>query len=150
MKKNKLSTKKITSSNTKRLYLGGLLALVFVFAGTSVYMYRKYSQLKNNPNASQEAATTKANTIRDKAAKLISVPSDETPTLATVTEKEKLKDQPFFKDAENGDVILIFPQAKKAYIYREREDKLINVGPIAITSDGEAAPEGTTNSTPQQ
>ena len=73
----------------------------------------------------------------------MSVPADETPTLASVTDKTKLKDQPFFKDAENGDQILIFPQAKKAIIYRESTNKLINVGPIAITTDT-AAKQGTT------
>jgi hypothetical protein len=74
------------------------------------------------------------------------VPKDETPTLATVTDKTKLKDQPFFKDAENGDQILIFPQAKKAIIYREKENRLINVGPIAITSDKATTQQTTTDS----
>ncbi len=114
--------------------------------GAAGYMYSQYQTLKNDPNASQKAQADKAAAIKAKVSKLISVPADETPTLATVTDKEKLKDQPFFKDAQNGDQILIFPQAKKAIIYREKENRLINVGPIAITSDKATTQQTTTDS----
>ena len=128
--------------------VGRIWAIVFaltttVALGAAGYLYWQNDQLRNNPKTSQEAATTKASNIKAKVAKLMSVPADETPTLASVTDKTKLKDQPFFKDAENGDQILIFPQAKKAIIYRESTNKLINVGPIAITTDT-AAKQGTT------
>ena len=128
--------------------VGRTWAIVFaltttVALGAAGYLYWQIDQLRNNPKTSQEAATTKASNIKAKVAKLMSVPADETPTLASVTDKTKLKDQPFFKDAENGDQILIFPQAKKAIIYRESTNKLINVGPIAITTDT-AAKQGTT------
>ena len=118
-----------------KLVVAILALLVVVGFGAAGYTYWQYSQLKNDPKASQKASDAKVSAIKAKVAKLISIPADETPTLASVTDKTKLKDQPFFKDAENGDQILIFPQAKKAVIYRESENKLINVGPIAITSD---------------
>lgn len=122
------------------LILTGILVALAIFGfGAAGYMYLEYTALRDNPNASQEAATNKANEMKDKVSKLINVPADETPTLATVSDKEKLKDQAFFENAENGDTILLFPQAKKAYIYRENENKLINVGPIAITSDSSAS-----------
>lgn len=112
-----------------------LVILVISGFGAAAYMYQQNQDIKNNPPTAQQSQTDRAAAVKAKVAKLISVPADETPTLATVTDKEKLKDQPFFKDAQNGDQILIFPQAKKAIIYRENENKLINVGPIAITSD---------------
>ena len=118
------------------------VALVAAIAG-GVFIYMKYNDLKNNPDASQQAADSQATQLKEKVSKLISVPADETPVVATVTDKEKLKDQPFFADAENGDYILMFPSAKKAYIYREKETKLINVGPIAITSDGTTKTDST-------
>lgn len=106
--------------------------------GLGIYLYMQNQDLRNNPESSQQAQQDKANKMKDKVAKLIEVPTDETPTLATVTDADKLKDQPFFQGAQNDDVILLFPQAKRAIIYRESENKLINVGPIAITSDSSA------------
>ena len=124
-------------TKTKKNYLLPGLSILIALAGlgTAGYFYMQNQELRNNPQVSQEAQKNRAAEIKAKVAKLISVPADETPTLASVTDKEKLKDQPFFKDAQDGDQILIFPQAKKAIIYRESENRLINVGPIAITSD---------------
>lgn len=110
--------------------------MVLVLAGFAAtgYLLWQNNRLQSDPNSLQKAQTNQANALKDKVSKLISVPN-ETPIVATVSDKEKLKDQPFFADAQNGDYILMFPQAKKAYIYREKDNKLINVGPIAITSD---------------
>lgn len=133
--------------NKKKLTYGLLALLVLAGFGTSAYLYGQIQILKNDPKTLQEAQKSKVNAIKDKVAKLISVPAEETPILATVDDKEKLKDQPFFKDAQNGDYILMFAQSKKAIIYRESENKLVNVGPIAITSDTNAqtqTPAGTT------
>lgn len=120
-----------------------VVLVLLVIAGfcAAGYFYVKAEEYRTDPQASQQAQKNRAGEVKEKVGKLISVPEDETPTLATVTDKDKLKDQPFFKDAQDGDVILIFPQAKKAIIYREDENRLINVGPIAITSDTQ---QGTT------
>lgn len=135
--KSKKSAKK---KNLVFIILAVLLALSFVAVG---YLFWQNQQLRNDPQTTQKAQENQANALKDKVGKLISVPN-ETPIVATVSDKEKLKDQPFFADAQNGDYILMFPQAKKAYIYREKENKLINVGPIAITSDTTQTPAGTT------
>lgn len=139
---------KLKFSRPKRGQVVTSILVVLALAGFAAagYMYSQYTTLKNDPQASQKAQADKTNALKEKIGKLISVPKDETPTLATVTDKTKLKDQPFFKDAENGDQILIFPQAKKAIIYREKENRLINVGPIAITSDKATTQQTTTDS----
>ena len=58
------------------------------------------------------------------------LPTDETPTIATIADKDKLKDQPFFSKAENGDKILAFNKAMLAILYRPSVNKIINVAPI--------------------
>lgn len=115
------------------------LVLLVLVAGaglaTAGYLYAQNQQLKNNPQTAQDANKARVAELKEKVGKRMALPADETPVLATVTDKTKLKDQPFFKDAENEDVILIFPQAKKAIVYREKTDFIVNSGPIAITSD---------------
>lgn len=70
----------------------------------------------------------------EKVAKQVDIP-DEIPTIATIKDITKLTTQPFFKDAQNGDKVLIFTEARKAVIYRESTDKVINSGPIGVTDD---------------
>ena len=118
------------------------LALVFavlavIAIGAASYLYLQNQKLQN-PEAMRQAQASRVLEVKDKISRLMTLPSDETPTLMTVTDKDKLKSQAFFKDAENGDLLLIFPQAKKAIIYRESENKIINAGPIAISTDAQS------------
>lgn len=69
------------------------------------------------------------------AAKQIALPSDEQPLLATVSDKNELQNQDFFKQAENGDKILLFPKHKKAFLYRPSMDRVLAQAPL-IYQDG--------------
>ena len=62
-------------------------------------------------------------------AKLISLPN-ETPQTAVVSDVEKISDQPFFKNAQNGDVVFIYQASRKSILYRPSENKIIEVGTI--------------------
>ncbi len=111
------------------IILIGLGIVILALGIVAFYFYNQYQQIKKNPNA---VAKQETDALVDQVGKLIELPKDETPTVATVLDKEKLKDQPFFANANNGDKILIYTKAKKAIIFRPKENKLINVGPIAI------------------
>lgn len=125
MKKFRFSVRKI---------LAVVFVIVFVAAlGAAGYFYKQAQDLRN-PEGQQKAAEQAATELKQKVAKLTLLPG-ETPTVATVQDISKLKDQPFFKDAKNGDKILIFTATKKAIVYRESENLIINSGPIAVTSD---------------
>lgn len=109
------------------LLIGAVLALI-----PSYYFYTKYQEsqkLLKNPQqaARQEVASTVA-----KLAKLMVLPKDETPTIATVTDRNKLKEQPFFAKSQNGDKVILYIKAKKAILFREKENKIIEVAPINI------------------
>lgn len=67
----------------------------------------------------------------DKVGKLVILP-DEEPTIATVTDPDKLSDQAFFSSAKTGDKVLIFTNAKKAILYRPEQNKIIEVAPVNI------------------
>jgi hypothetical protein len=70
---------------------------------------------------------------------LITLPEGETPTVASVADLDKLRDQPFFAYAEVGDRVLIYRQAKKAYLYRPSINKLIEVAPVVVDASASAS-----------
>jgi len=72
--------------------------------------------------------------------KLMELPH-ETPTIATVTDVNKLEDQPFFAKAQNGDKVLIFSAAQRAIIYRPSTNKVIDITPIQTAPSASPALE---------
>jgi len=85
------------------------------------------------------AVQAEADRLVASVGKLITLPTDEKPTIATVTDIEKVKDQPFFKNAKNGDKVLIYTKAQKAIIYRESENRIIEVGAVNINNQPTAS-----------
>lgn len=114
---------------TKKNILSILVALLVAAAGTTYYFYGEYVSLKKDPG---KAATEETKKLVAAVGKLIVLPLGETPTIATVSDPEKLKDQPFFAKAKVGDKVLIYRQAKKAIIYDPAENKIVEVAPINI------------------
>jgi hypothetical protein len=77
----------------------------------------------------------KSEHIIQRVGELFILPKEETPTVAEIQDLKKLEGQEFFSEAEDGDYVLIYSQAKVAFLYRESEDKLVNVGPIRTEND---------------
>lgn len=100
----------------------GLIVLV-------IFFYSQYQGLKNNPNGEKDAEVKK---LVEQIQKFYDLPDDEMPTVATVSDKSKITDQPFFTKAENGDKILIYRKNKLAILFRPSQNRLINVGPIDL------------------
>jgi hypothetical protein len=79
---------------------------------------------------------TESKTVISAISKFMVLPSDEEPTLSTVTDKDKLKEQYFFKNFEDGDKILIYTKAKKAILYRPSINKIIEFAPLILGVSG--------------
>jgi len=128
-----------------------ILILIAGGAGGTYFFYTKYqstlSKISNPEITAQEEVTRLVTAI----GKILELPSDEQPTVATVLDKEKIKDQPFFAKAENGDKVVIYSKAMKAILYRESINKIIEVAPIQITQPPEssASPEPSVKPTPK-
>src|SRR5690242_11401091 len=82
------------------------IALIIAIALVSVIAIGSYFFFFKKNGTSGSTPTESANKTVESVAKLIDLPS-ETPTIATVSDISKLKDQPFFANAKNGDVVLI-------------------------------------------
>ena len=118
--------------------------LLLGLAGTAGYLYWQLHTLQNDPTAASKQTTDR---LKGEVSKLYAIPTDEEPTIAQVQDKDKLKDQAFFNKAEKNDYILIFTKAKLAILYRESQNKLINVGPITISDTSQTNSNSTTNNT---
>lgn len=86
------------------------------------------------------AVQSEVNALIAQVGKLIALPTDETPTVATVTDASKIKDQPFFANAQNGDKVLIYQKAAQAILYRPSTNKIIQVGAVNINNQAVATP----------
>lgn len=122
------------SSKVFLIILGSIILLSLVVFGAYKIMalQSEVKKMKDSPKASQEALKEETLKLTAKVASLIAVPEGETPTVATVTDPERLKASPFFINAKLGDKVLIYTSAKKAVLYRPDEQKIIEVGPISI------------------
>ena len=105
-------------------------------AGYFFFQYQKTQNLLKNPSV---LGANEVKAIVSEVGKLIQLPQNEDPTIATVSDKSKLSDQPFFKSSENGDKVLIYTKSKKAILYRPSISKIIEVAPVNL---GDNQPQG--------
>ena len=109
-----------------------LLIAALVVAVYFYFQYEKSQQAIKDPAAVSRAELTTA--VKD-LGKIMLLPIGEDPTLMTVLDKDKLpKDQEFFKNAENGDKLLVYTKAKKAILYRPSIKKIVEVGPVETSA----------------
>jgi hypothetical protein len=134
-------------NGSQKFIVYGLVFALIVAGGTALYFYNAYSKVMGQVGS--QAATSSANDqaiIKDlvtKVGKLIVLPSNETPTVATVVDPSVLKSQPFFANAKKGDAVLIYTSAKTAILYDPAVNKIVNVAPITIGSPAPNVPAAT-------
>ncbi len=126
-----------------------VLSIMIALVASSVYFFLKYKGVSEELKKKSEGADkTEVLAVLEKVSKLIEIPTDEEPTLATVTDKEKLKEQKFFAKAENEDKVIIFVKAQKAILYRPSWNKIIEVARID-TIDQKKAETGVSTASAQ-
>ncbi len=114
----------------------GIVLLILGLSGTAYYFYRQYKKASQNP---QKVAAAEVLSYVTKISQYMDLPTDESPTLATIVDKDKLKDQPFFQKSQNGDKVLIYTKIRRAILYRPSTNKVIDMVPLTI-NDQSAVP----------
>lgn len=119
-------TNKTKKVSIKKYLPAILLVLVISLGISTFYFYRRTSSTNKEPKISEKETKL----LIEKVNKLVLLPNDETPTIATVSDPEKLKEQSFFIDAKVGYKVLIYTNARKAILYDPEINKIINIAPI--------------------
>jgi hypothetical protein len=119
----------------KKVLLSFVVFLIGVLVGGGgVYYGAKLYPSFFGFRPSQDQVQSEVDTLLGEIGAFMSLPSDEKPTVATVTDVEKIKSQSFFRNAQNGDRVIIYSEAKKAILYRQAQKKIIEVGTISINN----------------
>lgn len=127
------------ADKTKVLIVAVAVLAIIAAMGLGLALWqKKESPAAQAASAKKDDAATSARIIK-KVGDLYDVPVGEEPTVAAIQDRSKLDGQEFFNKAQNGDYLLVYTKAKLALLYREATDKLINVGPINMQENGDAA-----------
>ena len=114
--------------NNKKLLIS-LIALVLILILTFVFYLYKVGFIGQSK---EEALLKETNNLVSKVSKLMILPENETPTIATITDPDRLIDQKFFANSKKGDKVLVFPVSQKAILYRPDINKIVEVAPINL------------------
>jgi hypothetical protein len=146
-------------SGSKKLLVAAVISILMLagLSGTTYYFYNQNRETIQAVLAAQSEikwlSSTEETTV-DPQQKLLAdigtltaLPTGETPSIATIDDPIKAKTQPFLKNAQKGDKVLVYAKAQKAYLYRPSTDTIINIATVKI--EDSKSPTGTTDNTNQ-
>lgn len=112
--------------------------LILGLLGACIFLYNdrqdlgaQVAELSARPPSSEDEAAD----LKREVGVYIQLPDNELPTIATVVDINKVKDQAFFVKSENGDKVLIFVKSGKAILYRPSTKKIIEIAPINLNQE---------------
>lgn len=124
--------------NKKILLIIALCVIqVILVSVPAVYFYRKYTQLAKSNTSATAGIDVKA--ITAKVGKLVDIPTDEDPTIASITDTSKLSGQYFYAKAKTGDLVILFAHAQRAILYDPKANKVLEMSQISLPSPTGAA-----------
>ena len=128
------------SDNLVKRWWRRALAVLVVLA--LVGLLYGYINTKNQLEAARQPGSssgTEAQQLQDKVGKLVQLPEGQTPTIATVNNASKLKNQAFFANAQNGDKVLIYSKSGQAVLYRPSTNRVIEFSNVNLTNSSSSS-----------
>ena len=108
--------------NKYKVLIPWIFVLIFFFI--TIYLFLQLSHKDNLINKQEEITK-----VVQAVGKLMVLP-EEVPSVATVTDLDKLKGQAFFANAKVGDKVLIYVKAQKAILYDPVMNKIVELAPL--------------------
>lgn len=132
----------LPSSVSQKAILIAVIGVVSIalISGGAFFFYK--NQAKSPKTKKGQLVTgAEAKSLIAKVEKLIELPQGETPTIATVENRNDLAKQTFFARSKNGDKVLVYQGAKKAFLYRPSTNRIIEVGTVTISQTDPRQPK---------
>lgn len=123
---------------TSAIIIGCVILVLLIVISVLAWKYQ--TATKDPAKKSQEKALAEAEKVTKQVSVIYQIPTDEAPTVALIEDKSKLGSEEFYKNAQNGDYVLIFSQNKFAIIYRQNENKIINARAASTNDTAPAKP----------
>ncbi|OGG41604.1 hypothetical protein A2837_00410 [Candidatus Kaiserbacteria bacterium RIFCSPHIGHO2_01_FULL_46_22] len=108
-----------------------LLLLLVIISGI-FFAHRSYFNPEAVANREAERQKAENEELIEEVGKLMILPQEE-PLIYQIDDPELLmSEQPFFVGAEEGDKLIVYPNAAKAIIYSQTRKMIVNVGPVTF------------------
>jgi hypothetical protein len=119
-------------------FLPWIIVLIVLAAGIGGVLYYKNraEKVESDPTSAQkEKNQAETDRVLGSLKLILTIDETEAPTVARVEDPAKLQSSnaEFYKNVQTGDYLVIFP--KRAIIFRESTNQIINIAPIINTSD---------------
>lgn len=150
----------LTIQNHKKIALSAMAGVILIIGGgvTTTVLLRPHVPKIDTPDVKAErdynelVKTREAELAAAKAQ--VSLPTNEQPVFATVSNAKSLPNNDFFKEALNDDRILMYPKNKKVFLYRPSTKQVIAQAPldykvgVAATDSAQVAADVQTSESP--
>jgi hypothetical protein len=137
-----LRDNRIMTTKQKAVTVTFSLFSILLLAAIGFLLY-KISQMDKELALARQSPGTYTDmqnkTVIEKLGQIVILPTDEEPSIATILDKEKLKDNPFFVKAKNGDKIIAYENNRLIYLYRPEINKLVGLLPFIIGDSSQSA-----------
>jgi hypothetical protein len=112
--------------------------LVIALAGAVFLLYRDRQLIHQTQQPSSTLDAKKQEYL--KVLRKLAVVPEEEPVVAEVEDADQVKNEPFLRRSQTGDVVFAFKQAKWAVLYRPSTKQVVDTTPITLQSSASAAP----------
>lgn len=123
------------SSSKGVSFLTTLFIILIIVAG-SFFLYQKFKKKKTDDVRTEKEV---ASLVKD-LSKYMFLPNED-PLVFTISDIDSLiREQAFFTNAQNGDVLFIFPQSAKAIVFSPKRKRVVNAGPVSFDENQLSTP----------
>lgn len=128
-RKRRLRKPAAPRKNWKKIIAGLVLAALIAWLAYGYVTTKNQLEQVKSPSGQ---GLTETQRLVNKVSLLVDLPQGETPTIASVNDASKLKNQAFFASAKDGDKVLIYSKAGKAVLYRPSTNRVIEYSTVNL------------------